>query len=313
MEADLQLRDRWQPTDPEYVSTLKYIKTRRYQQALGQLQRLVIQRLFELQKMNLSHTGKILPHRASVPYFTLFLAYRVRTHIAKSLQKRCKAIRSAVKAYNAAAIALDEPRPTLDWSQVSHFSFLEEFTLLNDTRNDIRDKPWGQPLIREAMRTARRIKRATEELDNVHREARRIHTSIADEDVHFTRVLADLKSRGDVVYEATHEFCTRRRANNAHILSYLHRLYALPQYAGETTPGKYCGPARERAPAELEAQFPAATLDKNSLPPFEELARAEETAVTLDEEDGDADMDEDEDGDVGLLIEHIANIALVAQ
>ncbi|KAI1787602.1 hypothetical protein LXA43DRAFT_861663, partial [Ganoderma leucocontextum] len=146
---------------------LKYIAARRYQQALGRLQRLVIQRLFELQKMNLSHT-----------------AYRVRTHIAKSLQKRCKAIRAAVKSYNAAALALTPPRPTPDWSRISHFSFLEEFTLLNDTRNNIRDKPWGQPLVRETMRTARRIKRATEELETVQREARRVHTSITDEDEH---------------------------------------------------------------------------------------------------------------------------------
>ncbi|KAI1792846.1 hypothetical protein LXA43DRAFT_886785 [Ganoderma leucocontextum] len=305
MEADMQLHRRWERTDPEYIAALKYLATRKYQQALGRLQRLVIQRLFELQKMNLSHT-----------------AYRVRTHIAKSLQKRCKAIRAAVKAYNATALALDPPRPTLDWSQISHFSFLEEFVLLNDTRNDLREKQWAQPLVRETMRTARRIKRATEELEIIHREARRVHTSISDEDAHFARVLADLMARGDILYDAVSEFCSRRRANNAHILSYIRRLYALPEYAGEQTPGKYCGMPREGTPAQAQSApelAGIATSGSHAAAPgpqvpqrtVEELAQVEESVVALEEEDDEVDLDEDEDGGVGLLVEHLANIAVV--
>ncbi|KAI1782046.1 hypothetical protein LXA43DRAFT_977781 [Ganoderma leucocontextum] len=275
-------------TDPEYIAALKYLATRKYQQALGRLQRLVIQRLFELQKMNLSHT-----------------AYRVRTHIAKSLQKRCKAICAAVKAYNATALALDPPRPTLDWSQISHFSFLEEFVLLNDTRNDLREKQWAQPLVQETMRTAPRIKRTTEELEIIHREARRVHTSISDEDVHFTRVLADLMARGDILYDAVSEFCSRRRANNAHILSYIRRLYALPEYAGEQTP------APELAGIATSGSHAAAPGPQVPQRTVEELAQVEESVVALEEEDDEVDLDEDEDGGVGLLVEHLANIAVV--
>ena len=58
MEIALGIERRWEPTSPEYQGTLKYIATRKYQQALGRLQRLVIQRLFELHKLNLSQTGK---------------------------------------------------------------------------------------------------------------------------------------------------------------------------------------------------------------------------------------------------------------
>jgi hypothetical protein len=60
-------------------------------------------------------------------------AYQMCTHIAKSLQTRCKAIQNAVKAYNAAAMALSPPCPTVDWSKVSHYGFLDEFSLLRDT------------------------------------------------------------------------------------------------------------------------------------------------------------------------------------
>ena len=49
---------RWDPSSPEYLETLGYLSTRKYQRALEELQRLVIQRLFELHKMNISATGK---------------------------------------------------------------------------------------------------------------------------------------------------------------------------------------------------------------------------------------------------------------
>ena len=48
----------WEPTDEEYKQTVKYIATEKYQRALGRLQRLVIQRLFELHKLNFAQTGK---------------------------------------------------------------------------------------------------------------------------------------------------------------------------------------------------------------------------------------------------------------
>ncbi|OCH84166.1 hypothetical protein OBBRIDRAFT_815570 [Obba rivulosa] len=119
-----------QPTTPDYMATLKYVAMRDYHHALDNLQWLVIQRLFELYNLNLSQTG-----------------YRMRTHITKSLQTWCKAIRTAVNTYNWAALALDPPRPTLDWDKVSHFN----------TRNDIYDKPWMCPAIHETMKKNCRV------------------------------------------------------------------------------------------------------------------------------------------------------------
>ncbi len=57
LELQLHISRRWIPEDQEYKETKKYIATRNYQKALGHLQRLVIQRLFELQKLNSSQTG----------------------------------------------------------------------------------------------------------------------------------------------------------------------------------------------------------------------------------------------------------------
>ncbi|KAG1853644.1 hypothetical protein F4604DRAFT_1933044 [Suillus subluteus] len=115
MEVKMGITNQWQPSSPEYQATMKYMSNHQYQRALDNLQCLVVQQLFELQWLNISQTGT---------------SYKMCTHISKSLQTRCHAIQNAVKTYNAAAAALSPPRPQLDWSKVSHYSFLEEFNLL---------------------------------------------------------------------------------------------------------------------------------------------------------------------------------------
>ncbi len=57
MEIQMGIDQRWTPTCSEYVATAKYIKSRRYHQALEKLHRLVVLRLFELHKLNLSRTS----------------------------------------------------------------------------------------------------------------------------------------------------------------------------------------------------------------------------------------------------------------
>ncbi|KAI0704566.1 hypothetical protein C8Q76DRAFT_631002 [Earliella scabrosa] len=220
MEVALGVEVTWQPSDPDYVAAQQYIATRKYQVALGNLQRLVVQRLFELHKMNLSQTG-----------------YKVRRAIAKSLQKRSRAIRNALKTYNGAAKALDPPRPPLDWQTISHYRFLQEFELLNDTRAELRDKRWADPLVRELMRRANRVARAEEEIDRVSDEAIRIHTSIRDEELVFAAVLEDMIRTRDQLYGAVADFVRRRQRANAHVLTSLNKLYRHPRYAGPTTPG----------------------------------------------------------------------------
>ncbi|OSD06825.1 hypothetical protein PYCCODRAFT_1442362 [Trametes coccinea BRFM310] len=224
LEVKLGIKARWQPGDAEYVRVLDYIAERKYHRALGRLQRLVVQRLFELQRMNLART-----------------AYRIRTHIAKHLQSRCKAIRNAVKTYNAAAAALKPPRPALDWERVSHMSFIEEFELLKDTRGDLKGKPWSQPVVRETMRLAHRIDRAQEEIERVCVEVRRLHTSIRDEDVLFAVVLDDLTLRGDPWHGVVLDHITRRQRVNARLLVYIDKIYATEGFVGVQGPGQRAG------------------------------------------------------------------------
>ena len=52
--------------------------------------------------------------------------------------------------------------------------------------------PWAKPVIRETIKKHLRVCRAREELDRCNIEARRILTSIHDEDRQFDNILATL-------------------------------------------------------------------------------------------------------------------------
>ncbi|KAH9885847.1 hypothetical protein C8Q73DRAFT_620026, partial [Cubamyces lactineus] len=224
LEVKLGIPHRWQPGDPEYIKVMEYVAQRKYHRALRHLQRLVVQRLFELHRLNLAQT-----------------AYRIRTHIAKQLQKRSRAIRNAVKNYNTAAAALKPPRPPLDWERVSHMTFVEEFELLQGTGSDLREKPWSEPVVRETTRLANKIERAQEELERVAVETRRLHTSICDEEDLFRVVLDDLRSRGDPWYGPVLEHAMRRQRTNARILVYINKIYGAEGFTGTPGPGQRVG------------------------------------------------------------------------
>ncbi|RDX46383.1 hypothetical protein OH76DRAFT_1356170 [Lentinus brumalis] len=242
IEVRFGIEKRWEPMDEKYLKAVKYIATRTYQRALGRLQRLVIQRLFELHKMNIAQTG-----------------YKARTYIAKNLQRRCKAIRTAVKAYNAAASALDPPRETIDWSTASHYNFIEQFPFLQDTRNDLREKSWAMPAGREVMRLSERVARAHEEIKNVHRELRRLQTWIRDEEQLFTAVLADLKDKNPELHGAVLEFWRRRKTANARNAAYIHATHTLPGFSGIREPGTHDGPSL--LPSHLQGAATSAAPD----------------------------------------------------
>ena len=60
LEVELGIEKRWSSSSAEYLEILGYLSTRTYHRALENLQRLVVQRLFELHRMNMSATGKLL-------------------------------------------------------------------------------------------------------------------------------------------------------------------------------------------------------------------------------------------------------------
>ncbi|KAI0676054.1 hypothetical protein C8Q78DRAFT_1074995 [Trametes maxima] len=193
LELHMGISTRWQPHSQEYIDTMQYIHERDYRVALDNVQRLVVQRLFELHTMNLLQT-----------------AYKVRTHIAKNLQRRSKAIRTAIRTYNKAALALDPPRPTLDWSKITHYAFIEEFELLRDTRNSLAGKRWAEASVRETMKLHGKISHAHEEIRRCNIEVCRVHTSIIDEDHVLDETVARYMNADDPLAGALADFRLRR-------------------------------------------------------------------------------------------------------
>jgi len=216
----------------------------------------------------------------------------MRTHIAKSLQTRCKAIQNAVKAYNAAALALDPPRPTLDWSKASHYSFLEDFELLRETRQDIRAKCWAEPVVRATMKQRQRILRAKEEIYNCNIEICRLHTHILDESADLKKITHKLREQGHPIAGAVNDYAVRRVRTNMHLLVRILRIHNLQGYDGSTTPGIRVGRSTS---SNME---PADTVEESQ---------------SLDQdEDEEYDIGEDDEmwKEYGGLIDFVSDIPL---
>ncbi|KAJ7787126.1 hypothetical protein B0H14DRAFT_3095486 [Mycena olivaceomarginata] len=164
LELRLGITSRWVAGDEDWIKAVEMVGKRRYQRALDQLQGLVVARMFELCKMNMSGTG-----------------YKLRKHIAKSLQVRSRAVKTALERYNAAAAAMNPPKPQLAWEKVVEYAFLAEFDLLREGREDIRAEPWALPAGRAAMDQHFKMVRAEEEIQRLNDEIPRLITYMADE------------------------------------------------------------------------------------------------------------------------------------
>lgn len=219
-------------------------------------------------------------------------------HLGKALSVRCKAIRRALKQYNAAAQALDPPKKTLNWDTVSKYNFIEEFDMLSDTKGTITQKPWAQPAGRAALKTWNRIKRAREEIERCNIEARRVHTAIHDEEKLFSAVLHGMKD--DILYEAVREVCDRRRVSNSHIMVWLQRLYHLPQFSGVSTPGTRTGGFMDHLKDLMDGDVLLSQLDSHGEAAEVELEAG--SGAELDEHD------DERDDDFGGLIDFIADL-----
>ncbi|KAF8128329.1 hypothetical protein K438DRAFT_2000344 [Mycena galopus ATCC 62051] len=188
LEEILDVVERWTTESPKWTATVEAIKKRKYTLALDALELLIVERIFELTKMNQSQTG-----------------YKMRKHIAKALQARSKAVKNAIDRYNDAAITLDPPMPRLSWEQVVEYTFLADFDILRDTRAEVQSKPWTRPAYRLAMDRYFKILRAREEIKCLDIEIRRVVTWISDENRFLRRMEKNLRAADGKTEEQVEE------------------------------------------------------------------------------------------------------------
>lgn len=190
IEEILGIEHRWTPESPEYTTGLTLLHERKYRKALDNLERLVVQRLFELTKLGMSGVGVYL----STPHYHLLLnvyvGYKQREKIGKALKARAVAIQRARQEYNNHAEKLDPPRPKLSWTDIIEAASLAEFDLLRDTRQDIRQLPWAQPARREATNLYFKVKAARAEIRRLNVEIRRLLSFMLDDHADYYRAIA---------------------------------------------------------------------------------------------------------------------------
>ena len=167
----------------------------------------------------------------------IITGYKLRKHIAKALQTRSQAIRSALDTYNAAAHALTPPRQQLEWKEVIEYAFLADFDLLRDARQDISHRPWATPAGRLAMDLHFKISRAREEIDRLDVEVRRVATYLRDEDC-YLRYMEDKvrTSNARIAHQIRLHQLLRRRFHSHHKRR-LREIARLPGFSGDIRPG----------------------------------------------------------------------------
>ncbi|KAG1843328.1 hypothetical protein F4604DRAFT_1596906 [Suillus subluteus] len=147
LKCKLEIMMCWTPADADWQRVGRLIAHRKYQCALDQLEGLVIACIFELSKMNWAGTG-----------------YKLCKHIAKALQTRSVAIKTALNTYNTIAEAMHPPHQTLKWEEVVEYVFLTDFNLLCNTHVDISEWPWSSAAARSAMDLYFKMCQAREEI-----------------------------------------------------------------------------------------------------------------------------------------------------
>ena len=116
---------------------------------------------------------------------------------------------------------------------MSPYAFVEQFAMLKNTRNDIREKPWSKPLYREFLKLRQRIARAKEEVLRCNIEVRRLQTSIYDETALFSKTLERLRVSGDRMYGQVQEFVRRRKRINYALLKCVKQIHCLTDFSGD--------------------------------------------------------------------------------
>ncbi|KAF9037083.1 hypothetical protein BJ165DRAFT_1353764, partial [Panaeolus papilionaceus] len=220
LERKLEIKVRWKQRDPEWKAAEKLVKQRKYQRALDSLEGLVVSRMFELSKMNMSGTG-----------------YKLRKHIGNALKTRSQAIRNALERYNAAASALNPPKPHLAWDSVVEYAFLADFDLLSETRSDIRERAWAKAASRALLDQYFKIKRAREEIQRLNVEIPRLVTFIRDEEALLLGKEKELlPHKPALAHQIRQKRLALEQLNDVHLRK-LQKLSLLPGFTGSISPG----------------------------------------------------------------------------
>ncbi|KAF9046183.1 hypothetical protein BJ165DRAFT_1345868, partial [Panaeolus papilionaceus] len=288
MEKRAGIAVRWTRDSEKWRETEQRVVLRQYQRSLDTLEGLVVARMFELTKMNMSQTG-----------------YSLRKHIAAALKSRSKAIRTALVKYNAAAAALNPPRQELTWEEVVDYAFLADFDLLRDCRQDIRQRPWATPAARHALDRYFKLLRAAEEIDRLNIEIHRLWTFIRHEDAFLLSKEQEISATNPTLASAIRSYRSETCRFIEHHTTILNQIRQLKGYTGKPascfgvpiSPPPSSTTSAPAAPTTTPCapHAPALSCSPTSAPPSSTPAKSTNSPHTIMDIDDEDDKDETED------------------
>ena len=147
----------------------------------------------------------------------LNVGYKLRQHISKGLQWHSEAIRNAITHYNVQAVLINHP--TITWKEITEYTFLGEFDLLQHSCLNIQDCNWAKPAHREAtLKYFIELCRNEEEITRLHVEVHWLHTLIHDESIFMAKAIDGLQQSNPVLtqeLQCQYHSCTA--INTVHI------------------------------------------------------------------------------------------------
>ncbi|KAI0038768.1 hypothetical protein FA95DRAFT_1449808, partial [Auriscalpium vulgare] len=228
LERRLGLAETWTPDTPEYQRILGILQRTQFDKAVDQLEGLVVQRLFELAKANISGTGELL--------HLLFL-HGLANHISHAITRRSAAVRTALNAYNRLAPKQQPPRRIIQYDEVANYGWLGEFDLLKESRHDVLDKPWAQSANREVLTKYFKVHRAREEILRLNVEIPRLHAWLEAERVQYEKAEDSARAEDPRFADYLRHLHERRNVINDRHLRRLHQIYSLAGYTGPVSGG----------------------------------------------------------------------------
>ncbi|KAH7904520.1 hypothetical protein BJ138DRAFT_1138521 [Hygrophoropsis aurantiaca] len=205
------LQECWDINHPERIKAQSRISHKLFYKAVDDVERLVVMRLLELTKLQISGIG-----------------YKLRTQISAALRTCATAIKNALAQYNTYAAQLDPPRPKLEWEEIVEYSFLGEFDLLRESGEHLQSKRWANPTHRLAAVQYFGKQRAEEEIARCN-----IHDDAIDMPKYISKIHT---TNAPLATELRRRWKQLQSVNTQH-LSWISQIQNLPGYSGPKGPG----------------------------------------------------------------------------
>ncbi|KZP04358.1 hypothetical protein FIBSPDRAFT_1054731 [Athelia psychrophila] len=267
LELRMGIQIWWAADSVEYAETGQMVTMRSYQHAMDVLEGLVVARLFNLASMNRAGMG-----------------YKQRKHIGKALQARSAAIKATLGRYNAAALALNLPRDTLNIEQ-GHTSRCARVTMVHNTMGRI------------TMDQYFKLKCAPEEITRCNIEITRIVTHLRDEEAFLQHHEERLRPTNPVLAYQMAIHCNVRGRFTAHHNQHLALIAELPGFSGSLEPGI----SLDIGPGGSASWHPPAATNATSTAPVITVNQSAEEVELEGEQNDDEDEAQEHEDEADLL------------